>query len=74
MSLEHIQRAACEYMLALRPQPSPAEVQTVLNELAEKDDKGQLTHKCKDIDAAVATTDSLLAQYNQAAVASHTKK
>jgi len=55
-----LQRAASEYMVALRPQPSPLEMETVLNKLVEHDDKGELKNKVKTTDDVPPLVDTAL--------------
>ena len=67
LSEDHVIRAANEYLLALRPQPSSWDIQAVLSKLREKDDKGDLKAKCKDVDAAIAATDKALSEVTKPA-------
>jgi hypothetical protein len=58
---EHkLTRAASEYMVALRPQPTRDQMAEVLVKLAERDEKGELKHKCKSTDEVPALVDAAL--------------
>jgi hypothetical protein len=58
---EHkLTRAASEYMVALRPQPSRDAMSEVLVKIAERDEKGELKHKCKSTDEVPALVDAAL--------------
>jgi hypothetical protein len=60
---EHkLTRAASEYMVALRPQPMPPQMELVLKSIIEKNDKGELKHKCKSTDEVPALVDAALAK------------
>jgi hypothetical protein len=64
---KQVARAASEYMVALRPQPWPVEMQSVLTKLAEKDDKGKLKLQAKSTDDVPAAVDAALAELTKAA-------
>jgi len=53
-------RAAIEYMVALRPQPAPLEMEEVLAAIVERDDKGELKHKHKKSEEVTGDVDKLL--------------
>lgn len=58
---EHrLSRAATEYMLALRPQPSREMIEIALLHLTEKNEKGELKHKCKSTDEVPSLVDAEL--------------
>jgi hypothetical protein len=56
----HLTRAASEYMVAMRPQPTPDQMQNVLASIVAKDDKGELKNKVQDTDAVPALVDAAL--------------
>jgi hypothetical protein len=67
LSEKQIARAASEYMVALRPQPWPVDMQAVLTKLAERDSAGKPKLKAKSTDEVPAAVDSALAELHKAA-------
>jgi hypothetical protein len=58
---EHkLTRAASEYMIALRPQPSQEQMKLVLIAVAARDEKCELKHKCKSTDEVPALVDAAI--------------
>jgi hypothetical protein len=54
LTLKQLVRAATEYLMGLRPQPTPDQHKTVIEKLSTLDEKGELKHKVKDAEAAIA--------------------
>jgi hypothetical protein len=62
LSPKQLERAASEALLSLRPQPSATEIETVLEALAETDEKGHPKIKVK---TAKEAADKAVAELNK---------
>jgi hypothetical protein len=60
-----LSRAASEYMVALRAQPTPPVMEEVLIKIVEVDEHGKLKHQCKSTDEVPALVDAALSEAAQ---------